>query len=49
MLVIENKRLDREERRMTLAKRQRIEEAALLGGLTFEEALEKNKGFRYLY
>ncbi len=49
MLIIENKRLDREERHMTLAKRRRIEEAARLEGLTFEEALEKNKGFRYLY
>ena len=49
MLITENKRLDREERQMTEAKRQRIEEAARLEGLTLEEALERNKGFRYLY
>jgi hypothetical protein len=49
MLVSENKRLDREEKEMSVAKRLRIEEAARLEGLTFEEALERNKGFRYLY
>ena len=50
MLIAENKRLDREDKRtMTAAKRQRIEDAARLEGLTFEEALERNKGFRYLY
>ena len=30
-------------------KGQRIEEAARLEGLTFEEAMERRKGFRYLY
>lgn len=50
MLVADNKRLEREEQKeMTPAKRLRIEEAARLEGLTFEEALERNKGFRYLY
>ncbi|KAI0090771.1 MFS general substrate transporter [Irpex rosettiformis] len=49
MLIAENKRLDHEDRCMTPAKRQRIEEAARLEGLTFEEALERNKGFRHLY
>ncbi|KAI0821331.1 MFS general substrate transporter [Irpex lacteus] len=49
MLVTENKRLDREEKDMSQAKRLRIEEAARLEGLTIEEALERNKGFRYLY
>ncbi|KAI0343742.1 MFS general substrate transporter [Trametopsis cervina] len=50
MLISENKRLDREEKNeMTPAKRLRIEEAARLEGLTFDEALERNKGFRYLY
>ena len=29
--------------------RQRIEDAARLEGLTFEEAVERKKGFRYLY
>ena len=49
MLITENKKLDREEKEMSQAKRLRIEEAARLEGLTFEEALERNKGFRYLY
>jgi hypothetical protein len=34
---------------MSEAKRQRIEDAARLEGLTFEEAMERKKGFRYLY
>ena len=29
--------------------RERVEEAARLEGLTFESALERRKGFRYLY
>ncbi|EMD33116.1 hypothetical protein CERSUDRAFT_118171 [Gelatoporia subvermispora B] len=50
MLVSQNKRLDRDEMKdMKGAKRERIEEAARLEGLTFEEALERRKGFRYLY
>jgi hypothetical protein len=31
------------------ATRARVEEAARLEGMTFEQALEKRKGFRYLY
>ena len=50
ILVAENKRLDKSEfGEMTLAERDRIEEAARLEGLTLEEALERKKGFRYLY
>jgi len=29
--------------------RERIEEAARLEGITFEEAVKRRKGFRYLY
>ncbi|KIP05237.1 hypothetical protein PHLGIDRAFT_74563 [Phlebiopsis gigantea 11061_1 CR5-6] len=50
ILIAQNKRLDKNEtEEMTPAKRERIEEAARLEGLTFEEALERQKGFRYLY
>ncbi|KAI0683986.1 MFS general substrate transporter [Cytidiella melzeri] len=49
MLVAENKKLDHVEKQMSPAKRLRVEEAARLEGLTFEEAVERNKGFRYLY
>ena len=31
------------------ANRERIEEFARLEGITFEEALERKRGFRYLY
>ncbi|KAI0918954.1 hypothetical protein AcV5_002000 [Taiwanofungus camphoratus] len=50
MLIQENKRLERDElENLKGAKRERIEEAARLEGLTFEEALERKRGFRYLY
>ncbi|KAI0782638.1 MFS general substrate transporter [Abortiporus biennis] len=50
MLVRENNKLVRDEiEDLKGAKRERIEEAARLEGLTFEEALERKKGFRYLY
>ena len=51
ILVQENKRLDREEMEMatsTGANRKRIEEAARLEGITFDEALRRKRGFRYL-
>ncbi|PIL33374.1 MFS general substrate transporter [Ganoderma sinense ZZ0214-1] len=49
ILVSQNKRLDREEQDMQKgAQRQRIEEAARLEGITFEEALRRKRGFRYL-
>ncbi|KAI3619082.1 tartrate transporter [Moniliophthora roreri] len=47
MLVRENKRLDADE--LQGANRARVEEAAKLEGISFEEALERRKGFRYLY
>ena len=51
MLVQENKRFEREEQEMASssgARRQRIEDAARLEGITFEEALQRKRGFRYL-
>lgn len=49
MLVRQNKQFEKDElENMTGARRERIEEAARLEGLTFEEALERKKGFRYL-
>ncbi|KAK0469859.1 major facilitator superfamily domain-containing protein [Desarmillaria tabescens] len=46
-LVKENKRLDKEDTsKIDVA---RVEEAARLEGITFEQAMEKRKGFRYLY
>ena len=50
MLVKQNQQFEKDElENMTGARRERIEEAARLEGLTFEEALERKKGFRYLY
>ena len=50
MLIQENKQLERDElENLKGARRERIEEAARLEGLTFEEALERKRGFRYLY
>ncbi|KAL6310523.1 MFS general substrate transporter [Sparassis latifolia] len=50
MLIQQNKQLEREEHQeIKGAERGRIEEAARLEGLTFEEALERRRGFRYLY
>lgn len=50
MLIKENKKLEKAELDFLKgAGRQRIEDAAKLEGLTFEQALERKKGFRYLY
>ncbi|KAI0753050.1 MFS general substrate transporter [Daedaleopsis nitida] len=49
ILVRQNRQLEREEiAYMTGAGRERIEEAARLEGITFEEALQRKQGFRYL-
>lgn len=49
ILVRQNKQLDREELdNLKGARRERIEEAARLEGITFEEALQRRRGFRYL-
>jgi hypothetical protein len=52
MLARENRRMDQEDRTDQLslneAKRGRIEQAAKLEGITIAEAMEKQRGFRYL-
>ena len=49
MLVQENRRMDREDSNLSEAKRGRIEQAAKLEGITIAEAMEKQRGFRYLF
>ena len=50
ILIRDNRRLDESELDdVKAANRERIEEAARLEGITYEEALERKKGFRYLY
>ena len=46
----ELQRLDEDERAiMKGTDRTRVEEAARLEGITFEQAMERRKGYRYLY
>ena len=49
LLICENKRMEREEQEPTEGQRERIEEAARLEGISFEEAARFRRGFRYLY
>ena len=50
MLVRKNKRLDEDELgALKGANRERIQEAARLEGISIEEAMERKRGFRYLY
>ena len=50
MLKGMNRKLDEDELgAMREANRKRIEDAARLEGITLEEAVERKKGFRYLY
>jgi hypothetical protein len=50
ILIRENKHMDMIEKQlMEGSGRERIEEAARLEGITFEEAVKRRKGFRYLY
>ena len=50
LLIKENKKLERKELAdLSDAQRKRIEDAARLEGITFEQAMESQKGFRYLY
>ncbi|KAJ7364887.1 MFS general substrate transporter [Mycena albidolilacea] len=49
-LLRKNKQLDEDERvAMQGADEVRVREAAILEGITFEQAMERRKGFRYLY
>ena len=50
ILVKRNKEFDANDKlAMEGVDRARVEEAAKLEGITFEQAIEKRKGFRYLY
>ncbi|KAF8074021.1 MFS general substrate transporter [Lyophyllum atratum] len=50
ILIRKNKQLDIDENAaLKDADRTRVEEAARLEGLTFEQAMERRKGYRYLY
>ena len=49
MLVRENRRMDSDRLSLSEAKRGRIEQAAKLEGITIAEAVEKQRGFRYLF
>ncbi|KAJ7587225.1 major facilitator superfamily domain-containing protein [Mycena floridula] len=50
ILLRENRQLDSDERAaLQGADRVRVEEAARLEGITFDQAMERRKGFRYLY
>ncbi|RPD58874.1 MFS general substrate transporter [Lentinus tigrinus ALCF2SS1-7] len=49
ILARQNKRLEREEvDSLTSSEKERIENAARLEGLTYEDALQRRRGFRYL-
>ena len=49
ILVHQNKQLDRQELKLnSSAQHERISEAARLEGITFEEALKRRRGFRFL-
>ena len=47
ILVRKNKKLDVGEN--LGVNRTRVEDAAKLEGITFEQAMERRKGYRYLY
>lgn len=50
LLVRENQRMERAELDLMHGpERERIEEAAKLEGISFDEAVRRRMGFRYLY
>ena len=50
ILIRENRQLDADDKTaLDGANRSRVEEAARLEGISFEQAMERRKGFRYLY
>jgi hypothetical protein len=50
MLVNKNKKLDADQKAgLEGADRDRVVEAARLEGITLEQAMERRKGYRYLY
>ncbi|KAF8918389.1 MFS general substrate transporter [Mucidula mucida] len=49
-LIRANAKMDEDEKaQMAVVDRERVEEAARLEGITYEQAIEKRRGFRYLY
>ena len=49
-VIRDNRKLDEDEKRaLTEASRARVEEAARLEGITFDQAMQRRRGFRYLY
>ncbi|KIK51602.1 hypothetical protein GYMLUDRAFT_265734 [Collybiopsis luxurians FD-317 M1] len=49
-IIRDNKKLDEDEKMaLTEANRARVQEAASLEGISFEEAMRRRRGFRYLY
>jgi len=49
-VIRDNKKLDEDEKlAFGEANRARVEEAARLEGITFDQAMQRRKGFRYLY
>jgi hypothetical protein len=48
MLARENRRMDHEDLDLNEVKRGRVEQAAKLEGITMAEAMERQRGFRYL-
>jgi hypothetical protein len=50
MLIRKNRKLDADDQlAMEGANKARVEEAARLEGITFEQAMERRKGYRFLY
>jgi len=50
ILIRENRKMDADDKAaMDGANRSRVEEAARLEGISFEQAMVRRKGFRYLY
>ncbi|KAJ8079920.1 hypothetical protein PM082_016745 [Marasmius tenuissimus] len=50
MVVRENKKLDEQDKAaLDESERARVEETARLEGITFDQAMERRRGFRYLY
>jgi hypothetical protein len=50
MLIGKNQKLDADEKAvLEEANLTRVAKAARLEGMTFEQALERRKGYRYLY
>jgi len=50
LIIRDNKKLDADEKvALSELSHTRVKEAARLEGITLEQAMQKRKGFRYLY